>query len=1030
MLAASTRAILSVVLPTAAPGLRLLVRHSAGVEDVTLAEQLLRHLDILKRFSGVDVWSDTRIQAGDDARGEVERAIQQADVALLLLSADFFASDFLQEVEVPRLLERHRSGELRVIPVLLRSCVWEVHPWLSELPALPRHRKAIGSFSGDDRDRVLTEVVKEIVGLVSLSPPGAQRSTLPNYDRLPFVGRCAEREALESAFADGDRPAVVVLHGEPGVGKTRLAVEYAQAHLGRYPGGVFFVRFDALPPLDLVEILRLLGLRDYEREPLEAQCRRALRSLGAEPTLLLYDGVPSEADLDAWLPPGGLQCHVLATSTNRDWTARHATCPVPVLSDDDAQVVAAALLGGPEVAGRYVEGLVRHAHGIAVQLCPNAVAVARAVAHGHAPELEALAEETRKSFGVAWALLPADARLLLRAAALFEGSSVLAEQVRELLESERWQGRRFEQALDDAIDRCLLTRAGDSLRMHDLLRRFVFEQGDPSLGGDLLRRYVNGAEQAAKSAREKPADAVLVSRLRSYPVAASWERFVEVLRSEAGDVAHAHGVALLGSGKWDAARGWYERAAEAKSRGDAQRRVNHESVGRSLHEVGYCLWMTGRFHEAKHWFERAVAAHEKGDAHGHVDQGSLGTSLNLVGKCLSDIGQFDEARVWYERAVAAKGRGDVHGRVDHESLGRSLNQVGHCLSSTGRFDEARPWFERAVAVHEKGDVRGRVDHGSIGMSLNQVGNCLLSTGRFDEARPWFERAVAAHEKGDVHGRVDHQQLGKSLSQMCTCLLSTGRFEEARPWSERAVAAHEKGDVHGRVDYTSLGVSLNHMGKCLSGTGRFDEARAWYERAVAAKERGDVHGRVDQGSLGRTLNQVGHCLSSTGRFDEAWPWLERAVAAHEKGDVHGRINHHELGKSLSHVAYCLFSTGRFDEARPWYERAVAAHEKGDLHGRVDLQEFGKCLHGVGYCLWKTGRSDGARSWLERAIAAKEKGDIHGRVDQASLAFSRRVLEAITGRTRAPTTAIRAEHPCPCGSGALFHECHGAPDEQGV
>ncbi len=157
-------------MPTATPKLRLLVRHSSAAQDVALAGELLRHLEVAQRFGGVDIWTDTRIRAGDDTRREIQRAIAQADVALLLLSADYFASDGLVEREVPQLLERHRAGQLRVIPIVLRSCLWEMHPWLAELRPLPKDQEPIASRQGDARDRALTEVAKEIVGL----PPQAR----------------------------------------------------------------------------------------------------------------------------------------------------------------------------------------------------------------------------------------------------------------------------------------------------------------------------------------------------------------------------------------------------------------------------------------------------------------------------------------------------------------------------------------------------------------------------------------------------------------------------------------------------------------------------------------------------------------------------------------------------------------------------------------------------------------------------------------------------------------------------------------
>jgi hypothetical protein len=158
--------------------LRVLLRHSGSARDTELANELLAHLRPLERF-GVDVWTEDRIRAGDQTRNEIDVAISEADVALLLLSADFLGSDILQDVEVPKLLERHRVGALRVIPVVLRFCIWDAHPWLSELRPLPKSGEAIASFDGDRRDRVLTELARDIVGL-SRTPTTVHAKSAPS----------------------------------------------------------------------------------------------------------------------------------------------------------------------------------------------------------------------------------------------------------------------------------------------------------------------------------------------------------------------------------------------------------------------------------------------------------------------------------------------------------------------------------------------------------------------------------------------------------------------------------------------------------------------------------------------------------------------------------------------------------------------------------------------------------------------------------------------------------------------------------
>jgi hypothetical protein len=153
--------------------IRFLVRYSGHVRDVTLADELLRHMDVLTRFAGIDLWTDTRIKAGDTTQREIDQAIDQAHVALLLISSDFLASDTLLEHEVPRLLSRHQEGQVRVILVLLRSCLWKAHPWLKDLYSLPRNGQAIGSLSNRVRDSVLAEIVREVaeVAEIALSTP-------------------------------------------------------------------------------------------------------------------------------------------------------------------------------------------------------------------------------------------------------------------------------------------------------------------------------------------------------------------------------------------------------------------------------------------------------------------------------------------------------------------------------------------------------------------------------------------------------------------------------------------------------------------------------------------------------------------------------------------------------------------------------------------------------------------------------------------------------------------------------------------
>ena len=96
------------------------VFYSYAHEDEALIKELRKHLTILKRQGVIRDWYDREITAGTEWKGQIDQHLNAAGVILLVISADFLASDYCYDVEMTRALERHDQGEARVIPVLLR----------------------------------------------------------------------------------------------------------------------------------------------------------------------------------------------------------------------------------------------------------------------------------------------------------------------------------------------------------------------------------------------------------------------------------------------------------------------------------------------------------------------------------------------------------------------------------------------------------------------------------------------------------------------------------------------------------------------------------------------------------------------------------------------------------------------------------------------------------------------------------------------------------------------------------------------
>jgi internalin A len=126
-------------------------------------EALESHLKVLQMSGLVEVWHDRRIGAGGEWKGEIDEALNEADIVILLVSADFLASDYCNDVELPRALERQADGVCRVIPVIVRDARWQLSP-IAKLQALPTDGKAVVTWPNVDTAwRVVAEGIEGVV---------------------------------------------------------------------------------------------------------------------------------------------------------------------------------------------------------------------------------------------------------------------------------------------------------------------------------------------------------------------------------------------------------------------------------------------------------------------------------------------------------------------------------------------------------------------------------------------------------------------------------------------------------------------------------------------------------------------------------------------------------------------------------------------------------------------------------------------------------------------------------------------------
>jgi len=146
--------------------------------DDRLRQELDKHLSPLRRSALIDAWHDRRITPGAVLNTTIDEHLATADLVLLLVSPDFINSDYCYQREMKTALQRHRKGEARIIPVILRPVDWQGTP-IGRLLATPRDAKPVTKWHR--RDDALLDIatsIRRAAEEISIAKMPARRTTL------------------------------------------------------------------------------------------------------------------------------------------------------------------------------------------------------------------------------------------------------------------------------------------------------------------------------------------------------------------------------------------------------------------------------------------------------------------------------------------------------------------------------------------------------------------------------------------------------------------------------------------------------------------------------------------------------------------------------------------------------------------------------------------------------------------------------------------------------------------------------------
>jgi tetratricopeptide (TPR) repeat protein len=535
-----------------------------------------------------------------------------------------------------------------------------------------------------------------------------------------FTGRDGQLTALHTQLT-GEGAATLVptaaLYGMGGVGKSQLALAYAQRYRTEYQLGWWVPAETELGMLTSLGDLGIaLGVHAELTPPaLAAQARNALGERSG--WLLIFDNAPNPGAVAEFLPGAG-GGHVLVTSRDAAWQGIADPVAVDLLPLDDAVMLLLRRTGDADeqAATRLAEALGRlplaleQAAGFAAERRLSLASYlelfeqrrAELLARGRPLAYQGTVDAT---FTLALDRLraanPPAGRLVELCALLAPDEIPLPlllsqpELLPELLATATADPLERAELIGVVYQMGLLTRdVADTVRIHRLVQ-------------DVTLAHLPDADR-----QKRIVDAVtLLAELLPYPGEHpdGWPRSAQLL---------AHTQAVLP----------HARAAQ----------LTNPALAQLLNRIGNYLWsreIDVRF--AAELIEQALTIRQR--LH-DGDHPVVAESLNDLASCLSKLGERRRARELHEQAVSMSQRLYPG---DHSHVAISMGSLANDLRELGEVGRARELDEQALAMFQR---LYSGDHSHVGVSLTNLAEDLRRLKEHKRARELERQALAMKQR--------------------------------------------------------------------------------------------------------------------------------------------------------------------------------------------------------------------------------------------------------------------------------------------
>lgn len=408
-------------------------------------------------------------------------------------------------------------------------------------------------------------------------------------------------------------------------------------------------------------------------------------------------------------------------------------------------------------------------------------------------------------------------------------------------------------------------------------------------------------------------------------------------------------LSTLGSVEFDL--GYYEDAKAYYNQALAIQKSHYDKhaieLVATLNELSAVAFELDDYEEAKGYYTEALLIQKKHYGDDHI---ILVAALDNLGAITVELGQDEEARDYYIQALTLRKNYQEEEDTDWEETLSNLGALEHRL---GHDKEAKRYYKQVLTLQQKryGDKDIK-----LADTFNSLGMVESSLRRYEKAKVYYAQALALKKN---HYGPTHIKLAHHFYNLGNILVKLNNDEEARSCYKQALTLQQ---MHYGDKDIELIDALYNLGIVESKLGQYEEAKHCYSRALALQKR--YYGG-DYIELAHTLNNLGIVESELGYYAEAKDYYQQALMLQQH--YYGE-DHIELIDTLNNLGHLEFTANHQEVARTYYGQALMLQQR--YYGE-ESSELIDTLHSLGHIELKLNFYGAAKSYYNQVLTLQKK-----------------------------------------------------------